>query len=62
VSHILLHTPIAGFALAILAGAGIGLWLTREHSLKDKLMIAGLLATMSPIWLEAARLAIKGAL
>jgi hypothetical protein len=60
--HLLLHTPLAGFALVILAGAATGIWLMRGHSLKDRLMIAGLLATMSPIWLEAARLAIKGAL
>lgn len=59
-SHLLLHTPLAGFALAILAGAIIGLRM--GASWKDKLMLAALLGTMSPIWLEAARLAIKGAL
>ena len=61
-SHILLHTPVSGFALAVLAGVGIGWWLMQGHSLKDKLMVSGLLGTMSPIWLEAARLALKGAL
>ena len=62
VTHILLHTPVAGFSLAILAGIGIGLWLMRGYALKDKLMVSGLLGTMSPVWLEAARLAIKGVL
>ncbi len=61
-THALLYTPILGFVLAVLAGIGIGLWLMRGHSLRDKLMIAGLTGTMAPIWLEAARLAFKGAL
>jgi hypothetical protein len=61
-SHIMLHTPILGFALAVLAGIGLGFWLTQGHPLKDKLMVAGLIGVTVPFWLEAARLALKGAL
>jgi hypothetical protein len=62
-THFLLHTPVAGFIAAMYFGIFLGALLARNlPSLKDRCMVSGLLALIAPIWLEAARLALKGSL